>query len=325
MVSDRIKSIALATASEQMIESLITTNEEIELPITQQPREEAELPYSLLYGTTPRYGNKVGKDTLHRYLGTYIATTAYTNIPTIDSDRLSYLHNYLTVSSNLPTYGTAHCWSFVISHFHFHTSTMAKMPQPPPAAGIQVSQTTFNCLVVMIFILCSCNIALVFWAVEKDLVMSVASNTHLSNGAQRLIHSLKSKEKAKERPEDALTPDQAIAMASTEQQFALNILLEAGIDVTEDIVKQLPLISDIHAQYGKKPIIHNLESCKRFRDTYDPEERFMAVAGMFNTGTNILGNLIVVSSDMQCCVSRAYNIILLIIIYVNWFNSNVIA
>lgn len=172
--------------------------------------------------------------------------------------------------------------------------------QPSSAAAIQVSQTTFNCLVVMIFILCSCNIALVFWAVEKDLVMSVASNAHLKSGAQRLIQAVKTREKEKEKPEDALTPEEAIKMASSEQQFALSILLEAGIDVTEDIVRQLPLLSDIHAQYGKKPIIHNLESCKRFRDTYKPEERFMAVAGMFNTGTNILGNLIVVSTFPFC-------------------------
>ena len=90
-------------------------------------------------------------------------------------------------------------------------------------------------------------------------------------------------------------------MASPEQQFALNILLQAGVDdLTEDIVKQLPVVSDIHAQYGTKPIVHNLESCERFRDLYLPEERFMAVAGMFNTGTNILGNLIV----HNCAIPR---------------------
>jgi hypothetical protein len=171
---------------------------------------------------------------------------------------------------------------------------MAK-PQPPPP-GIQVSQATFNCLIVMIFVLCSCNLALVFWAVEKDLVMSVASNVHLKSGAQRLLDTVKDAEKAKVKVEDALDPEEARKMASSEQQFALQLLLDAGIDVTEDIVKQLPLLSDIHAQYGNKTIIHNLESCKQFRDMYKPEERFLAVAGMFNTGTNILGNLIVVST-----------------------------
>lgn len=165
---------------------------------------------------------------------------------------------------------------------------MAPRPEPIPAA-IHVSKFTFNCLLVMVFVLCICNISLVFWAVEKDLVMSVASNIHLKDGAKRLIKSVQARAKG----ERILSKEEAINMASDEQQFALSILLDAEIDVTEEIVKQLPLVSDIHAQYGNKPIIHNLESCRRFRDTYRPEERFMAVAGMFNTGTNILGNLIV--------------------------------
>lgn len=90
-------------------------------------------------------------------------------------------------------------------------------------------------------------------------------------------------------------------LASPDQQFALNLLLQAGVDdLTEDIINQLPLVSDIHAQYGTKPIVHNLESCERFRHSYPPGERFMAVAGMFNTGTNILGNLIV----HNCAIPR---------------------
>lgn len=168
---------------------------------------------------------------------------------------------------------------------------MAKQP-----AAIQVSQNTFNCLVVLVFVLCFCNIALVFWAVEKDLVLSVASNVNLKNGAQRLLKTIQARAKG----DRLLTAEEATKLASTEQQFALGILLQADIDVTEEIVKQLPLESDISAQYGNRPIVHNLESCKRFRDTYPPEKRFMAVAGMFNTGTNILGNLIV----HNCAIPR---------------------
>jgi len=163
---------------------------------------------------------------------------------------------------------------------------MAAQRSPP---AIQVSIATFNCLAVLVFIICFCNLALVFWAVEKDLVLSIASNVQLKNGTQRLLNTVR--ERA--RGEKVLTAEQAIQMASEEQQFALSLLLSAGIDVTDEIVKQLPLSSDIHSQYGKEPIIHNLDSCQRFRDSYPPEERYMAVAGMFNTGTNILGNLIV--------------------------------
>jgi hypothetical protein len=196
-------------------------------------------------------------------------------------DIIKIFFNELSTTDHI-TVNSVHC-HFLSTASHRQTPTTMAKPQPPPPA-IQVSQATFNCLIVMIFVLCSCNIALVFWAVEKDLVMSVASNVHLKSGAQRLLDTVKAaaKEKVLIKVDDTLTPDEAIKMASSEQQFALQLLLDAGIDVTEDIVKQLPLLSDIHAQYGDKPIIHNLESCKRFRDTYKPEERFLAVAGEMN-------------------------------------------
>jgi hypothetical protein len=151
---------------------------------------------------------------------------------------------------------------------------------------VYVSKATFKLLVGFVFILCICNIALVFWAVEGDLVLSVASHIHLQNGVQRLMHGV-------QKHPDFLTEEQARNLTHPEQHFALSILLRAEIDLTAEVVKKLPRTSDIYSQYGEKPIIYNLESCKRFRETVPKEERFMAVAGMFNTGTNILGNLIV--------------------------------
>ena len=156
-----------------------------------------------------------------------------------------------------------------------------------PPQTVTVSQKTFNLLVVGVLILCICNIALVFWAVEGDLVLSVASQTHLQNGVQRLMHTIR------EQTGSLLTAEQARTMTHPDQHYVLDVLLRAGVDLTEDIAKKLPRKSDITSQYGEKPIIHNLESCERFRDTVPPGERFLAVAGMFNTGTNILGKMLV--------------------------------
>ena len=91
---------------------------------------------------------------------------------------------------------------------------MARPNQPQVSAGVQVSQSTFHCLIVMIFILCLCNISLVFWAVEKDLVLSVASNVHLKSRAQQVVEALKDKVKRKglqkEEVEEYLTAAEAI-------------------------------------------------------------------------------------------------------------------
>ena len=95
---------------------------------------------------------------------------------------------------------------------------MARPNQPQVPVGVQVSQGTFHCLIVMIFVLCLCNISLVFWAVEKDLVLSVASNVHLKSGAQRVVEALKDKVKGRktreEEAEEFLTVEQAIGKYS---------------------------------------------------------------------------------------------------------------
>ncbi|KAL7522391.1 hypothetical protein ACHAWX_007075 [Stephanocyclus meneghinianus] len=159
------------------------------------------------------------------------------------------------------------------------------MASPPT---IHVQTKTFNLLMAFVFILCICNVTLVFWAVERDLVQSVASHIDLKNGVQRLMKQIK-----QARRENLLTAAQARNLTDDEQHHALHILVDAGVDLTEDVVKKLPRISDIYSQYGHTPIIRNLESCKRFRELVPKNQRLMAVAGMFNTGTNILGNLIV--------------------------------
>lgn len=39
----------------------------------------------------------------------------------------------------------------------------------------------------------------------------------------------------------------------------------------------------MHDLYGPKPIIEGLERCEDFRNTVAPEDRFLAVAGLYNT------------------------------------------
>ena len=45
--------------------------------------------------------------------------------------------------------------------------------------------------------------------------------------------------------------------------------------------------------YGKEPIIYGLDTCELFRESSDPADHFLAVAGTFNSGTNLLSELLI--------------------------------
>ena len=76
-----------------------------------------------------------------------------------------------------------------------------------------------------------------------------------------------------------------------EKELAYRILQKAKVTVSLSLVAKLPSTSDIVSQYGPAPRIHGLETCQAFRDAVPARDRYAAVAGLFNTGTNLLGEL----------------------------------
>ena len=73
------------------------------------------------------------------------------------------------------------------------------------------------------------------------------------------------------------------------------MLLEMYIDPTQvedSIWKQVPVWDDIVTVHGRAPVIYGLDSCQAFRDTVAPIDRHVGIAGMFNTGTNLLAILL---------------------------------
>ena len=71
------------------------------------------------------------------------------------------------------------------------------------------------------------------------------------------------------------------------------ILLKAGVQMTDDIRKILPPLKGIIEMYGSKPIIIGEDRCEAFQASIPQGDRFLAPAGMFNTGTNLLESLLV--------------------------------
>ena len=74
------------------------------------------------------------------------------------------------------------------------------------------------------------------------------------------------------------------------------ILRQAGINpdtLDNDTKRQLPTWSTVQRLYGTAPRIYGLDTCARFREITDPSQTFLAIAGTFNSGTNLLSQLMI--------------------------------
>lgn len=70
------------------------------------------------------------------------------------------------------------------------------------------------------------------------------------------------------------------------------ILTRAGVEVNDEIRDQLPPKEDVVGMYGSEPVIIGLDQCETFVNTVVKGDGFIAPAGMFNTGTNLLEKLL---------------------------------
>ncbi|KAG7373880.1 hypothetical protein IV203_012975 [Nitzschia inconspicua] len=74
----------------------------------------------------------------------------------------------------------------------------------------------------------------------------------------------------------------------------LDILQQAGLliqELDQETIDLLPTWSQVQQLYGTEPRIIGLETCAAFRDSVDPRIRFFGVAGTFNSGTNLVAEL----------------------------------
>ena len=79
----------------------------------------------------------------------------------------------------------------------------------------------------------------------------------------------------------------------------LNILHAADVEIDEELAAVLPTWEDIVGMYGDRPIISGLETCEAYREQVKPEDRMTGPAGMFNTGTNLLFELLKTNCDIK--------------------------
>lgn len=67
----------------------------------------------------------------------------------------------------------------------------------------------------------------------------------------------------------------------------------AGIRMlSQQSYDQLPSWGQVISMYGDRPKMMGLDQCEAFRADGDPAEKFLAVAGAFNSGTNLLAKMV---------------------------------
>lgn len=79
----------------------------------------------------------------------------------------------------------------------------------------------------------------------------------------------------------------------------VKILHAARVEIDEELAGQLPTWDDVVSLYGATPIIHGLDTCASYREAVLPKDRMTGPAGMFNTGTNLLFELLKVNCDIK--------------------------
>lgn len=82
--------------------------------------------------------------------------------------------------------------------------------------------------------------------------------------------------------------------ALDDKERIFEILQQAGLDIDDfdqETIDELPTWTQVTSLYGQKPYIIGLEQCDDFVDATDPTVRFFGIAGTFNSGTNLVHEL----------------------------------
>ncbi|KAL9184102.1 hypothetical protein ACHAXT_002188 [Thalassiosira profunda] len=81
----------------------------------------------------------------------------------------------------------------------------------------------------------------------------------------------------------------------------VKILHSARVEIDEELAEQLPTWDDVVSMFGDKPIVSGLEMCEPYREQVKAADRMIGPAGMFNTGTNLLFELL----KKNCAIPEA--------------------
>ena len=124
-----------------------------------------------------------------------------------------------------------------------------------------------------------------------------ADNDNLRHSKSKTIKRMKKiigiKDLADIAPVKHLYTNHTLDQASWDEAMAgrekvVDILMKAGLLIDLDVLKLLPTWDEVQKLYGDEPVILGLDRCQAFRKAHKPSNRFFAIAGQHNCGTNAM-------------------------------------
>jgi hypothetical protein len=135
---------------------------------------------------------------------------------------------------------------------------------------------------------------------------------------QIAVNSRGSSNRIQDRPRQTLSPEWKVVetgdVAMGDDDPIRQLLREAlggggddgkqqsSIVIDETTLQRLPSVEDVTALYGSTPVVLGLETCDVFQHHHptilDAAEHLVSVAGSFNTGTNLLAELLIANCYM---------------------------
>jgi hypothetical protein len=109
------------------------------------------------------------------------------------------------------------------------------------------------------------------------------------------------KNKPVDKPVDKPKPVDPLEL--TAKARILELMKHAGVNVDverdADLIRELPTWNQVTDLYGEEPVIYGLDTCQVFQDHSDKAEHFVSTAGAFNSGTNLMAELLIANCHMQ--------------------------
>jgi hypothetical protein len=143
-------------------------------------------------------------------------------------------------------------------------------------------------------------VALVVTAIVLNVAFFATLQDHTDSGTEKAkqLRSLLDKTKAANSGADGSASsslDQTYGgSAADNRRRIIDTFKDAGVELTADDIAALPTWEQIEQVVGSNaPIIYNLEkSCRAFRDAIPGVDRNIGCSGMFNSGTNLVTQLL---------------------------------
>jgi hypothetical protein len=195
---------------------------------------------------------------------------------------------------------------------------------PSNSVSVSVASSTITAMgyCMMIGLLCCvCNILYISYSVMNELHSNVSSSTSLSNESSRhnqqrlrVQTPIINRNQLQDRQIQTLPQEWQMISSSahtSENDPIRQLLIEAlgttngkealAVTIDDETLAHLPSMQDVSALYGPAPVVLGLESCNTFQNDnpiLDAAQHLLSVAGSFNTGTNLLAELLIANCYM---------------------------